>query len=314
MYHTKRVALVLPAYNEEVLIVPTIERAPEIIDKIFVVNDGSTDKTADLVIKKSITDKRVELVNQPRNLGLGQAIITGYLTAAKQGYDYSVVAGGDNQMPLEMTDKLLDPLVERRADYAKGNRFFRNDQAINKMPRLRMAVNSLMSFAAKIASGYYHIFDVVDGFTVITREAVEAIDWTKAWKGYGYNTDYLIRLNAAGFKVVDVSRPAIYLDGVRQSQIKAFHYAVTVGPMIIRGFFWRLWHKYFIRNFHPLFFFYWAGITLFPAGVIFSIYLVINKFTIDTVTGGKAIFAALLLIFGFQSLLFAMWFDKEESK
>src|SRR3989344_7992135 len=115
MYHTKRVALVLPAYNEEVLIVPTIERAPEIIDKIFVVNDGSTDKTADLVIKKSITDKRVELVNQPRNLGLGQAIITGYLTAAKQGYDYIVVAGGGKEPAPPMTDKPFGPLGVRGA-------------------------------------------------------------------------------------------------------------------------------------------------------------------------------------------------------
>ena len=314
MYHTKRVALILPALNEQELIVATIERAPEIIDKIFVINDGSTDKTAELVLNKAKTDSRVELVSHTRNLGLGQSVITGYLTAVKAGYDYIVVAGGDNQMPLEMTDKLLDPLVAGKADYTKGNRFARREGDFGKMPKIRLLANTFLSFVTKIASGYYQTFDVVDGFTAITREAISSINWTEAWKYYGYPMDFLIRLNTAGFRVVDVPRPAIYLVGVRQSQIKAARYALRVTPMLVRGFFRRLWRKYFINNFHPLFFFYIAGITLFPLGVLYGIYLVINKFTIDTVTGGKAILDALLLIFGFQSLLFAMWFDKEESK
>lgn len=314
MYHTKRVALILPALNEEQLIIPTIERVPEIVDKIFVINDGSTDKTVELVLQKQKADPRIELVNHPRNLGLGQAVITGYLAAAAAGYEYIVVAGADNQMPLELIPALLDPLVERRADYAKGNRFARREGDFARMPKIRFLANTLLSFITKIASGYYQIYDVVDGFTAITREAVAGIDWSRAWKYYGYPMDFLIRLNTAGFKVIDVPRPAIYLPGVRQSQIKGLRYAFKVSPMIVRGFFRRLWQKYFIHNFHPLFFFYLAGVTLFPLGVLYSIYLVINKLTIDTVTGGKAVFAALLLIFGFQSLLFAMWFDMEEGK
>ena len=158
--------------------------------------------------------------------------------------------------------------------------------------------------------------DVVDGFTAITKQAIDLIDWKKAWKGYGYPMDFLIRMNAYGFRIIDVPRTAVYLAGERQSQIKSFRYALKVSPMLVSRFFWRLNFKYLYLNFHPLVFFYYLAFILLPLGLGFSIYLGIDKFFYSGVgiTAPRAIFAALLLITGFMFLLFAMLFDMEEGK
>ena len=100
MYRDRKISLVIPAYNEERLIKPTLENVPEIIDRVFVVNDGSPDRTAEVVAGVAAKDSRIELINHATNSGVGQAIITGYLKSAEEGFDIAVVVGGDFQMPL----------------------------------------------------------------------------------------------------------------------------------------------------------------------------------------------------------------------
>ena len=78
--------------------------------------------------------------------------------------------------------------------------------------------------------------------------------------------DFLIRLNAYGFRVLEVPRTAIYLPGERQSQIKSVRYAMQVSPMLLRNFLWRLRFKYMYRDFHPLVFFYYLSFVLLPLG------------------------------------------------
>ncbi|MCP4727687.1 MAG: glycosyltransferase family 2 protein, partial [bacterium] len=257
---------------------------------------------------------RVELIVHEKNSGPGQAIITGYLASSKDGCDIAAVCGGDHQMPLEQISNLLDPLINGEADYTKGNRFMLGGNALEDMPKLRLIANTVISMLTKIASGLYSLFDVVDGYTAITKRAIDLVNWDKAWKGYGYPMDFLIRMSAYSLKVKDVPRRAIYLPGERQSQIKGVKYALKVSPMLLKGFFWRLVVKYIIRDFHPLIFFYLMGLTLFPLGLLFGIYLVYCQFTGIGVTGPRAVLAALLIIAGLQSLLFAMLFDSQESK
>jgi hypothetical protein len=229
-----------------------------------------------------------------------------------------VVCGGDFQMPLDQVTNLLDPLIRGEADYTKGNRFMQRAGALvmvpGNMPRTRVVGNMIITILTKVASGYYKVADVVEGFTAITHEALERVDWDRAWQKYGYPMDFLIRLNAYGLRVKDVPRRAIYLPGERQSQIKGLRYALRVSPMLVRGFFWRLWNKYVLWDFHPLVFFYYAGMLLLPAGIFFGLYLVWQQIVGIGVSGPRAILCALLIITGVQFLLFAMLFDMEEGK
>ena len=314
MHRGKKIALVIPAHNEERLIGPTLDAVPETIDQVYVIDDGSTDQTRQIVARCARADPRVELLEHGENRGVGQAIITGYERSSRDGHDIAVVVGGDNQMPMDQVEDLLDPLIDGQADYAKGNRFLMADAGLEDMPWTRMIGNALISIMTKMASGYFKIFDVVDGFTAITRRAIDLIDWGKAWKGYGYPMDFLVRLNAYGFKVKDVPRRAIYLEGERQSQIKGFRYALRVAPMLVRDFFWRLFVRYLVRDFHPLFFFYLFGLTLFPLGVLYGGYLVYQQWTGEGVSGPRSVVCALMIIMGIQFQLFAMLYDMQESE
>ena len=314
MYEGKRIALVIPAYNESKLIKPTLENVPDIIDHIFVIDDCSTDNMAEVVRECGSKDSRIELIQHAKNNGPGQGIITGYKAASAANYDITVVVGGDYQMPLDEVDNFLAPLVKGEADYTKGNRFIAEGSAFKDMPKLRLIANTMISMLTKIASGLYKIFDAVDGYTAITKEAIDAIDWNKAWKGYGYPMDFLIRMGAYGFRVKDVPRRAIYLEGERQSQIKAIRYIIKVSPMLFRGFFWRLTIKYVFRDFHPLIFFYAMGFLFFPLGILWGFYLIYVKISGMLISGPSAILCALLIITGLQSLMFAILFDSQESE
>jgi len=314
MYKEKKISLVIPAHNEEALIIPTLKGVPALIDKVFVVDDGSTDKTVDLVSEYVKKDRRVTLIQHEKNSGVGSALITGYKKSAEDGFDICVVVGGDNQMPLDTVSDFLEPLIAGEADYTKGNRFLVEENVFEDMPAIRLIGNSIISLITKIASGYYKIFDFVDGYTAITKKAIETINWDKAWKGYGYPMDFLIRLNAYGFKVKDIPRKAIYLPGQRQSQIKGLSYAVRVTPMLVRDFLWRITKRYAIRDFHPLVLFYFGGIVMLPVGVLFGLYLLYRQTTGFGVSGPRAILCALLIMAGLQFLFFAMLFDMQQSE
>lgn len=317
MYRNKRIALVIPAHNEEKLILATLDNVPGLVDRIYVIDDASTDGTALCVRERAVVDPRVCLLQHAHNRGPGGAIITGYKQTLVDDYDIVVVIGGDNQMPLDQICDFLDPLVNGAADYTKGNRFMRRRYAFANvpgiMPKTRLIGNAIISALTKVASGYYKIVDVVDGYTAINRDALEAIDWDQAWHGYGYPMDFLIRLNAYGFRVKDISRRAIYLPGERQSQIKGLRYALRVSPMLARGFLWRLWNKYVLWNFHPLVFFYFSGLGLTLLGLLGGLWLIYEQLTGVGVSGPRAVLDAMLLIMGTQFLLFAMMFDMQES-
>jgi len=312
LYKGLKVSLVIPAYNEEKLIGPTISNVPEAIDIIYVIDDCSTDNMVSVVKKHMEKDSRITLIKHKKNKGVGQGIITGYLESAKQGYDISVVIGGDNQMDLADLPNFLEPIYKGEADYVKGNRFMLGGNAFKDMPKKRFFGNSILSFMTKMASGYWKIFDTQDGYTAITKEAIERIDWNDAWKGYGYVSDFLVLFNVHNLRVMDVPRRAIYLEGERQSQINILRYIRRVGPMLIRRFFWRLKTKYFYQDFHPLVFFYFLGLTLLPIGTIMGLWIALHAIT-GPVSGNQAVLTALFIITGMQSLFFAMLFDMQQN-
>lgn len=318
MYREKHIALVIPAYNEAKLIRPTLQAVPALIDRVYVVDDCSPDQQNDVIRACAAADTRITLLRHTVNQGPGGAIITGYLQASQEGYDLVVVVGGDNQMPLAEVARFLDPIIDGQADYTKGNRFLLSqlDDTLAKMPPVRLFGNWMITMLTKIASGYYKVMDFVDGYTAISKQAIDLIDWRKAWKRYGYPMDFLIRLNAYSLRVKDIPRTAIYLPGERQSQIKGFRYFLSVTPMLLRGFCWRLKFKYLYRDFHPLLLFYLLGFGCLLVGGGASLYLLLDKLFLGGfgVTAPRAVFCAVFLLAGIQFALFAMFFDMEESK
>lgn len=318
MYKSKKISLVIPSYNEQKLIKPTLENVPKTIDQIYVINDCSTDNMAEVVKKCAKKDKRIKLINHKKNHGVGAAIITGYLNSNKDGYDVVVVIGGDYQMDLEDLPNLLEPIVKGEADYVKGNRFLyagnnKNMAKPEVMPFQRLLDNSLLSGLVKITSGYYKIFDTQDGYTALTKEAIDKVNWKYPFKGYGYPGDFIIVFNAFNLRIKDVPRRAIYLKGERQSQIKIFKYIRKVFPLYIKKFFWRLKYKYLLQDFHPLILFYYSSFLLIPLGFILGLRVLYFSMKGAAPTN-ETILAALFLITGIQFFLFAMFFEMQANE
>lgn len=205
MYRGLSTAVVIPAFNEERAIAAAVASVPPFVDRVIVVDDASRDGTARAVAES----ERVELVRHPQNRGVGAAIVSGYRRALALGLDVAAVMAGDGQMDPADLPSLLDPLVEGRADYAKGNRFA-HPEIWAAMPRHRLIGNVALSLVTKVTSGYRHVFDSQCGYTAITRAALAALDLDEVFPRYGYPNDLLARLHAADMRVADVPVRPVY--------------------------------------------------------------------------------------------------------
>jgi len=123
MYKGYKLGIVVPAYNEEELISETLEGMPQIADRIYVVDDGSTDATRQII--EGFAGEQFCILPNGQNRGVGAAIVTGYKKCLEEGMDIAVVMAGDKQMDAKYLPQLLRPIIEGKADYAKGNRLSR---------------------------------------------------------------------------------------------------------------------------------------------------------------------------------------------
>ena len=310
LFKAYKIGVVVPAYNEEILIRETIEGIPDYVDKIYVINDGSSDRTGEII--DGMANPRIVPIHHKVNKGVGAAIINGYKYALDDEMDMVAVMAGDNQMDPSQLPRLLFPIIEGKADYTKGNRLLSKEMR-KGMSTWRAFGNGLLTLITKVGSGYWHITDPQNGYTVISREALETIDLDSVYTYYGYCNDLLIKLNALGLQTIDVAMPARY--GREKSTIKYGAYIRKVAPMIFRGFLWRLKMKYMILDFHPLVLFYIASMVLVPVGFLFGLWIFLQKAVFHApVSTNYPLLDVFISLMGVQLLLFAMFFDMQVSK
>jgi glycosyltransferase involved in cell wall biosynthesis len=313
VYKGKIIGVVVPAYNEELLIARTIDTMPTFVDKVVVVDDCSQDVTVARVQERvSQEPDRVILIRHEVNQGVGGAIATGYKWCRDHGMDVTVVMAGDAQMDPADLLAILEPVVSGEVDYAKGNRLFTGD-AWNVTPRVRYVGNSILSLLTKIASGYWHVADSQCGYTAINWKALKTIDWDQMYKRYGQPNDLLVRLNVYSFRVRDVPVRPVYNIGER-SGVKPLRMIPKLSWLLLKLFLYRMVQKYVVRDFHPLIFFY--GLASFLLALCLPLFVRLLWFW--WVDGSIPKVNALALMFagiaGLQSLFFAMWFDMDYNR
>src|SRR3954452_4181089 len=251
MLEGKTVAVVVPAHDEQELIAATLQGIPGFVDRIYVVDDASTDETAERA--RSAEDPRVELLVHPTNRGVGAAIVTGYKRALAERIDATAVMAGDNQMDPDELEGLALPVVRGELDYAKATRLF-TGSAWKLIPRSRYIGNAVLSLLTKVASGYWHVADSQAGYTVISLRTLQLLDLDRVYTSYGFPNDMLVHLNVWNARVRDFPSPPVYGVGER-SGIRYHKVVPRISWLLAKGFFWRLREKYIIRDFHPLVFF-----------------------------------------------------------
>ena len=312
MIQDRRIAVVVPCYNEATQIRRVLDTLPGEVDRVYVIDDASQDETVHIVREYLPKDSRVHLIVHEHNEGVGGSIATGYKQALAEGMDVAVVMAGDGQMDPADFPAIVAPVLDGGYDYAKGNRLF-SGEAWEMIPRVRYLGNAMLSLLTKIASGYWHIADSQSGYTAISRRALEAINWDRMYKRYGQPNDLLVRLNVAEMRVTDVPIRPVYGIG-EQSGIRPLRMIPRLSWLITRLFFYRLLHKYVIQDFHPLLFFYTLAFLLLPPGLLFGFYLIGLRLFVGPIAETSALFSAFLTIMGLQFLLFAMLFDLENNR
>lgn len=242
MYRSLRVAVVVPAFNEEALIATVISTMPNLVDEIVVVDDCSSDRTSEAALAAG--DPRVTVLRNPENTGVGGTILNGYRKALAGSFDVAVIMAGDAQMDPDYLPALLDPLVDEGYDFTKGNRFF-SRSSFRGMPRYRIFGNIALSLMTRLASGYWHIFDSQNGYTAIRRGTLEQLPLDRIARGYAFENDMLVHLNMAGARARDVHIPAVY--GRELSSIRLHSVAPALAWLLFRRFWMRLWRKHVAR-------------------------------------------------------------------
>ncbi len=311
MFKGKKIGVVMPAFNEELLIAEAVTGVPEFVDKIFVINDCSKDRTREIIHGLAENDTRVVPIDHEVNKGLGQSLIDGYLASLDSDVEITAVMAGDNQMHPDDLHKLLDIIIDEGYDYVKGNRLLHADS--DKMPRYRFFGNAILTILTKFATGYYSMMDPQCGYTAISNEALARIPIDKMTKGYGYNADILNMLNIKKSRVKDVEVRPVY--DREKSKIKLWKYIPKTSMLLLRLFFRRLWKRYLVLDFHPLVLFY-----LFS---FFNVIFILLPFTVRFFWAyskyhelPKTTLSILVytLMLTFQSVLFAIWMDMDYNR
>lgn len=236
MYQGLRLAVVVPAFNEERKLAAVLTGIPAYIDHVLVVDDGSDDETA--AVAMAVPRTGLEVLRHPVNHGVGAAVATGYRRALELRCDVALVMAGDGQMDPRDVPVLLQPILAGRADYVKGNRFA-NREVWRAMPATRLIGNIGLSLLTRVASGYRDLFDSQCGFTAATRSVLLAVDLQALFPRYGYPNDLLARLWVAGARVADVPVRPIYGPAWRSGiSLRTAVYPVLF--VVLRSFLFRL--------------------------------------------------------------------------
>jgi glycosyltransferase involved in cell wall biosynthesis len=306
----KRVAVVVPAFQEELLVADTIRGIPDFADTILVVDDHSDDATVEQA--RATGDPRLEVLVHDENRGVGAAIATGYARARELGIDVTCVMAADNQMDPTELRELVEPVARGDVEYAKANRLV-SGEAWNVIPRTRYLGNAVLSLLTKIASGYWHVADSQAGYTALSLTALRRLELDELYPRYGFPNDMLVHLNVQNARVRDVPSRPIY-DVGESSGIRLRSVVPRISWLLLKGFWWRMGQKYVIRDFHPLVFFYAFGTLMLGVGFVLGLVELLLRIGGNAITPATIVLVAVLLIGGLQMTLFAMWFDMEANK
>jgi glycosyltransferase involved in cell wall biosynthesis len=296
--------LVVPCYRVKDHILRVIEKTPSWFEGIVCVDDACPEGSGDF-IKANAADPRVVVVRHVKNQGVGGATLTGYAEAARRGARLMVKVDGDDQMDLGYAAQLVAPILLGEADYAKGNRFT-SISHLTTMPQVRVFGNAALSFAAKLSTGYWNIFDPTNGFTAMEGQVARMILEKRVSRRFFFETDLLYHLGTLRAVVRDVPMPARYADEVSNLRIGAI-----VGPFALKhlkNFFQRVYGQYFVRDFPAASLELVYGVVFLLFGLGFAARYVSVPHA-QAASAGVVMAAALPVILGAQLLMQALNFD-----
>lgn len=297
------IAVVIPCFRVRDHILAVISAMPPEVATIYVVDDACPSASGDWVAAHC-RDPRIRVLWHADNQGVGGATMTGLRQALADDADIIVKLDGDGQMDPGRIPLLVRPIVDGLADYAKGNRFY-DPSDLAGMPAVRLFGNAVLSFLAKLSTGYWQSFDPTNGFIAIHAEVARRLPLHRLHRRYFFETDMLFRLNTLRARVMDVPMPAIY--GDEESGLRILRSIPTFLAGHLRNIVKRIGYNYFLRDFNLASFELLAGIALLLFGATYG--LAHWGAGVRAASAGVVMLSGLPVILGLQFLLAFLAYD-----
>jgi len=244
-----KIAIGIPAYNEEKNIASIIAKLNEITDIVIICNDGSKDMTGIIAEKMNAT-----VVNHEKNLGYGAAIRSIFLKAREINPDVLITFDADGQHRIEDIQIVLKPIIDNKADIVIGSRFLNSPENI---PNYRKAGIKIITKLANTSLNK-DITDSQSGFRAYRNNVLKEI--MPSEYGMGVSNEILIKSSKKDFKIVEV--PIV----VNYEGETSTHHPVSHGMGVMMS------TMKFISIEHPLKFYGLPGLGLLGIGLFFIIW------------------------------------------
>ena len=301
------VAVVIPAYRAADTIAAVLAQIPSSVRHIVVVDDASPDDLQGALA--ALTDPRLHVIRHEANRGVGGAMKTGFRAALELGADIMVKVDADGQMDPSRIPEFVAPIARGDADITKGNRFA-HLRALRRMPFVRRIGNLGLSFMAKAASGYWHVFDPTNGYIAISADALTEMNLGRLADTYFFEISFLCEAYFTRAILEDIPMRPVY--GEENSSLRPLAMVWHFTPRLVERFFYRILVYYFVRDFNAVSLFLTAGVPTFLFGLAWSLYHWIGAADQGVKTGtGSIIIGALAILIGFQLILQATVLDVE---
>ena len=215
------ISIIIPAYNEEKRIEPTIKRIIEYIKpkfknfEIIIVDDGSKDKTIEIISKYQKENKEIKILKNIKNKGKGFSVKKGLLEAK---YDLVLFSDSDLATPIEELEKLKEK-IEKGYDIAIASRNLKTSNIVVKQPLYRQFLGKLFPYFVQIiaVSG---IKDTQCGFKMYKEEIAKEIAKKQTLERFSFDVEQLFIAKKYKYKIAEIGVKWIDKEGSKVNTIK----------------------------------------------------------------------------------------------
>ncbi len=235
MNNSIKISLFIPAYNAEKHIDKVIQRIPEQlwrnIHKIYIINDGSTDSTPEIIDEYSNSSSKFQSIHFEKNQGYGTAVNTGLSFCRSDGCDYAVCLHSDEQYPPEKITEMIGAMEIGKVDLMQGSRISSGTALSGGMPLYKFIAGiclvKLENFIFRMNLTDYH-----SGFLIYNRKALDTIPFNKLSRSFDFDLEVIATACAIKLKISEYPIPTRY--STETSYLNPFTYGLRVLSVLFK--------------------------------------------------------------------------------